>query len=145
MNKAAHLLALGAALLGCGSDATSAPPESEEPGLVCALDSLTGIWRVTYTEHDGDCGPVASETVDLGGSGGADPSCTYAPKKPSADRCSLEFDFTCPTTDSKGSQRWTGITRQVAEKKLISDATAQLQHPELGVCRSTYTMTWTRL
>lgn len=137
---------LAFALLACGDDAPS--PSEPEDDFACALGALTGTWRITYAEQDGDCGSVPAETVSLGGSssggGGAGP-CTYAPKKPSADRCSLEFDFTCPTADGKGSQRWTGITRQVAEKKLVSDATAQVQHPDVGICRSTYTMAWTRL
>lgn len=142
-----HLFFLASALLCACSDPapSSASTDEEESDFTCALGSLTGTWRITYAEQDGDCGPVPAETVSLGGSGGTDPGCTYAPKKPSADKCSLEFDFSCPTTDGKGSQRWTGITRQVAEKKLISDATAQVQHPDAGVCRSTYTMTWARL
>jgi hypothetical protein len=141
MNKNTYLLAL--ALLGCDPDASETQPE--EPGFACAIDALTGTWRVTYSEQDGDCGPVASETVSLGGTGGDAGGCKTTKAAVSADRCSREFDFTCPTTDGEGSQRWTGITRQVSARRLESDATAQLQHPELGVCRSTYTMVWTRL
>lgn len=131
-------------LLACSDDADSAPTPGED--FSCAIGSLTGTWRVTYTEVDGTCGAIAAETVNFSatGSNGSDP-CTYHAQKVSGDKCRLDFDYTCPTTDGKGSTRWTGVTKQTGTEKLESDATVQGTHPSAGTCRSTYTMVWAKL
>lgn len=124
----------------CGSS-------DDEPPLVCHLGELTGTWRTTYEERDGTCGPLPAETVSLSPSdpGGGTGGCKYATDAISADKCRYDFDYTCPTTDGKGTQRWTGVTRQVEEGKLTGDTSVQLVHPELGTCRSTYTVTLAKL
>lgn len=122
--------------------------QEEPPALVCSLGELTGTWRVTYDEKNGNCGPIPAETVASDAAKPPKPSedpCTRRLHRVSSDRCRFDFDFTCPTTDGAGAQRWVGVTKQTAEDRLESDVTVELDHPELGVCRSTYTATWTRL
>lgn len=132
-----HFCPLALLLLGACS--------SDDDKFACVLGEVSGTWRANYDELDGNCGSIASETTSLGsGKGGADP-CTYFTSEVSEDKCKLDFDYSCPTTDGKGTQRWTGATNQVAEDRMESSATMQIQHPTLGSCRSTYKITLTRL
>jgi len=101
----------------------------------CAIDALTGAWRLSYTETDGTCGPIQDETFILGGTG--DGACTEHANTISDDRCEQTLDFTCPTTDGAGTQRWVMVLEQVGEEHIAGTGTVQLDHPE-GTCRSTY-------
>jgi hypothetical protein len=116
---------------------------SGDPSFTCAIGELSGTWRIHYEETNGNCGAVADETVVLSpaASQAASAGCTYAAQNISSDKCSLELDFTCPTTDNAGTQHWIGSMHQVAADRLEGSYTVQLQHPQLGTCRSTYDTT----
>lgn len=135
------LFALFTGLLGCSSS-------SSEPFTACTIGSLTGTWRVTYVETDGNCGKLADETVVMSAaaSPGAPgtPSCTFAANEISADHCRADLDFTCPLTGVAGTQRWVGATRQVSAGELSGSMTLTVTSPSLGPCRSTYAVDWTR-
>lgn len=135
--------AMIAASVACGN---SDDGSDDGAGFACGIGELSGTWRISYKEVDGDCGPIPAETVNLSSSGsGGGGACKTAVQDISSDKCRLDFDYTCPTTDGKGTQRWSGVTKQTAEDRLEADSTAQLQHPALGACRSTYKVTYTKL
>lgn len=131
MRRALLLLALTA----CGGG-------DDEP-LACNLGDLTGTWRVTYAQKDGNCGPLPAETVSLASPSAA--GCVEHSSSISSDRCRVEADETCPTGDGRGSQRWTVVLTQVEAARLTGSATVQGQHSTLGSCRSTYDITASRL
>jgi hypothetical protein len=134
------IFGLFSALAGCGDNS------DDKSSLKCNINTLSGTWRVDYEERNGTCGPVPSETLTLTVSGldeGTSP-CEDHSRSVSNDLCRQDYDYTCPTTDKQGTQRWTGIIRQTAKDRLEGEATAQLSHPT-GNCRSTYTVTWTKL
>jgi hypothetical protein len=134
---------LGAAALAIGIAACSSSSEGEAPAFKCALGELRGTWRLSYKETNGDCGPIADETVVLtGGTSAAPAACTQDALVISDDKCRMDLDFTCPAGNN-GSQTWTGATRQVAEDRLIGDMTAQATIGTAS-CRSTYEITWQR-
>jgi len=112
---------------GCGSDSGSTD---------CALGQLTGTWRVSYSQINGNCGSIPDETVNTSAPGGG-ATCTIAVRTISPDKCHFESDFTCPTTDSAGIVHWVLVMDQVASDLIEGTGTAQLQHP-VGTCRSTY-------
>lgn len=131
------------ALLGCSS--TTSPGK---PFTACTIGSLTGTWRVTYVETDGNCGKVADETVVLSsaatpGAPGT-PACTIAANQVSPDHCRIDLDFTCTLNGAPGTQRWIGATRQVSATELSSSLTLTVTSPSLGSCRSTYAVDWTQ-
>ena len=100
---------------------------------------LTGTWRWEYDETDGNCGPIADETVNLASGGGGE-GCTYASVMTSSDQCRQDADFTCPTLDGEGTQHWVMVTHHTDDGRLEATATVQLDHPS-GSCRSTYDIT----
>lgn len=121
--------------------------EAEAEPFACALGELTGVWRVTYKEESGDCGPIPDGTVNFSSSNnGASNGCVYAAQEISQDKCRFEFDFTCPLPDDqgKGQLRWVGVTRHTAAGELVGDLTITDDHPTLG-CVSTYTVRYRRL
>lgn len=130
-------------LVGCSSSSSS-PPFKD-----CAIGALTGTWHVTYVETDGNCGPLNAETVVISSKptmGGSAAACTFAASDISADRCTLDSDFTCPLNGGvAGSQRWIGTTHQIAAGEMSSTWTLSLSSPSLGSCRSTYAVDWTKL
>lgn len=131
-------VALAVAVIGCSS-----AESDKDSSFTCAMGSLTGTWRTHYTETNGDCGPIPDET-NVFNPGKFDPACTVRTNKFSADKCRWDADWSCPTTDKQGTQAWVMVTRQTGSDKLESSATVTLSHPT-GVCRSTYTMSTTRL
>jgi len=110
----------------------------------CKIGELTGTWRINYKHLNGNCGRMADETVIMGSSSGST-KCTIHHKKISADRCTLETSFTCPTTDAMGSSRWVIITKHVDHDRMEGTGTVQVTHSQLGSCRSTYDMVWEQL
>lgn len=81
--------------------------------------------------------------LSAGGTAG-DPACTYAAENIGQDKCTMELDFTCPTSDAAGTERWVGSHRHVAAGRVEGSMTLQLQHTRLGSCRSTCAMTMQR-
>lgn len=126
-----------ASAVGCSSS-------TNQPFTDCKIGSLTGTWRVTYVETDGNCGKVAAETVVLSASskspGAA--TCTIAAQEVSSDHCRIDLDFTCPLSGAPGTQHWVGVTHQVSATELTSSMTLSAMSPSLGSCRSTYTLDW---
>lgn len=122
--------------------ACSSSTDGDAPSFTCALGELRGTWRLTYSEKDGTCGPVAAETVVLTGESSTPANCQQDALLLSADKCRMDLDFTCQAANG-GSQRWSGATRQVAEDRLVGDMTAQATIGNQS-CRSTYEITWTR-
>ncbi len=110
----------------------------------CKLGQLTGTWRLSYSQTNGNCGPIADETVNTSAPPGGGASCTIAARSISADKCHFEADFTCPTTDNAGTQHWVIVMDQVASNLIDGTGTVQLQHP-LGTCRSTYDLSMRQL
>jgi len=133
------ILVLGITVAACSS-------ESSTTFTDCKIGELTGTWRVTYTETDGTCGPLPSETASFN-PGKQDPAaanCTFRTNTISADKCRADQDWTCPTTSGRGTSRWTGVTTHSTTNTLSSTLTLQLTDPSI-TCRSTYTVIWTRL
>src|SRR5262245_55837616 len=112
MAKLRFALLLFAFVPSCASDDDSAPVPGKD--FPCHIGELTGTWRITYEEKDGDCGPIQAETVSLDSSspGGTGGSCKFSTDIISDDKCRYDFDYVCPTTDGKGTVQWTGVTRQ---------------------------------
>ena len=111
----------------------------------CKLGELTGTWHVTYKHTNGNCGNVADETVSMEGGSKTPPKCTVHYSTISPDKCTLSRDSTCPTTDNKGTQRWTYVLHHVDEGRIEGTGTVQVKHQVIGVCRSTYNFVWKRL
>ena len=109
----------------------------------CRIGELTGTWRMSYTERNGNCGDVADETVNFNSLGGGGDCAVYA-ESISADQCVFETDFECPFDGGRGTQRWVLHLRQIGEGRISGTGTAQVQHVS-GVCRSTYDIERRRL
>lgn len=122
-------------LLGCGGG-------EHEEFTDCALGQLTGTWRFHYVETNGDCGPIADETVMM--SAATEPTGSLAGAQISADRCRMDLAFTAATTDGQGTQTWTTVLFQTGPAHIGGTATVQINHP-MGVCRSTYDVNVTKL
>jgi hypothetical protein len=137
--SASSLATLSLANVGCSG--------ADEPFRDCNLDTLSGTWRISYRETNGDCGPIPDETVNLAsaGSGSAASTCSTQAYGISPNKCRVEQAFTCATTDGAGTTAWTMVVQQMSPTSVSGTATAQLTHRTLGTCRSTYAMTWTRL
>jgi hypothetical protein len=141
----AHVSAACAALFlivaggGCSSSKDDVAP------FTCSLGEATGTWRVHYDTQDGDCGDVPDETVLLTGATDGGGQCSNVTGIVSPDKCRTDVDLNCPTTDSKGTQHWTGVLNQTAAGTISGTMTVQANHPPEGPCRGTYTVTYTRL
>jgi hypothetical protein len=134
------LFAAGLLLVtGCGSD------NDKDEDFTCALGELTGTWRWHYDETDGNCGAIADETAIFQPGAAPPPGCQIDTQIVSSDKCRLDSAFTCPTADDMGVQGWTLVLHHVAADRLGGTGTAQLNHPTIGTCRSTYNITVTRL
>jgi hypothetical protein len=130
------------AVVGCSG--------ADEPFRDCNMDSLSGTWRVSYRQTNGDCGPISDETVNIsaassGSSSSSGGGCRTLAYGISPNKCRVEQSFTCPTNDNRGTQSWTMVSQQTSPTSVSGTATVQLTHSTLGSCRSTYAMTWTRL
>lgn len=119
-----------------------------QPAVMCNLGSLTGTWRTQYERLDGNCGPIPDEVTVVqapqAGDAGSG-ACTYAAWLLSTDRCRVDADFTCPTNDGKGTQRWVGVYRQSSASKVGGTFSLQVVHSSIGTCRGTYNATITAL
>jgi hypothetical protein len=136
--RVSAIIAAAAVVGCCGAD---------EPFRDCSLDKLSGSWRISYRETNGNCGPISDETVNFSnsGAGQATSSCTTQAYSIATNKCRVDEAFTCPTTDGKGSQAWTVVVQQTSAAGASGTATVQLTHPTYGTCRSTYALTWTKL
>jgi hypothetical protein len=133
---------LGLGLLG-GIAASCSSSDSSEQFKNCAIGSLSGTWRTHYADSDGNCGTIPDETTAFGAPPPA--GCVVHSSAISADKCRMDLDSTCPLADGKGTQRWTLVLRQVAANRLEGTGTAQVNHPTLGTCRGTYSVTMSKL
>ena len=112
----------------------------------CNLGSITGTWRTHYDETNGNCGAIPDETnISTSTTMPSDSACTVTTNVLSDDKCHLDRQFECPTTDGLGTQSWTSAITQTAAGRIEGSATVQLQHPSIGTCRSTYNVTITQL
>jgi hypothetical protein len=136
---AALAVATATGVLGCSG--------ANEPFTACNLDSLSGTWRISYRETNGNCGAIPDETVNMSaaGSGSATTTCRSQSYSISSNKCRIDQSFTCATTDGSGTQAWTVVSQQGSASSVSGTATVQVTHPTLGTCRSTYAVTWTRL
>lgn len=118
----------------------------DPPFTNCRLGQLSGTWRASYVETGGTCGAIADETVVLSAGlvAEAQSTCTYAANQISQDRCRIDQDFTCPLANAAGSQRWSGVTRQIAAGAMRGEMTVQVNGSR-GSCRSSYVVSWTQL
>ena len=137
MEKVLTCVAAIGMLVACSST-TEAP-------FACALGELTGTWQIAYSETDGNCGKLATETVVFspGAVAEAKATCKYDSQAVSADKCRIDLDYTCPLTTGSGSQRWTGAMHQTAAGTVTGSMTVQATAGGQA-CRSTYDVTWTR-
>lgn len=117
--------------------ACSSSGDGGSTSFECQLGTgaLTGAWLVHFTEKNGNCGPIADSLNIVDGD--PDPSCTIKYKTYSADHCKVDQDFTCPTKDGLGTQRWVTALTQVAKDRVSGLATVTGQHPS-GNCESMY-------
>lgn len=145
---------LAAALLfGCGSTASSTGAPPAPPFTACEIGQLGGAWLVSYTEVDGNCGPVPDETVVApsgapmkvgGGVDAGGPQCTIAAQTISADKCEIDDDFTCTLLGgTAGTQHWSGALHQTSAVDIVGRVSLQLLEP-MAACRSTYIEEWKR-
>ena len=139
-----------------GAGATDDHRASQPPPapFTCALGSLMGSWRIVYVESDGTCGRVADEVAtvptedapDAGASADAGvAACTYAARAISADKCSIDLDFTCPLNGLMGTQHWSGTLHQTSATTLGGSLGLQVSGATSGPCRSTYSVRWIKL
>jgi hypothetical protein len=136
MKKLLGTLVPGVLLLsGCGGGSSS---------FQCSIGSLTGTWRLHYDQTNGTCGTIADETFIIGALGSG-AGCTSQAQTISSDHCRLDTAFTCPTTDSLGTQAWVISLTQNSPTQLGGSGTVQVNHPTLGTCRSTYNLTVTKI
>lgn len=140
MKCALVVLALVGSACG-GSDTSNPPPPPPDPGFTCSIDSLSGTWRVHYVENDGACGPISDETVLISTFGAG---CTVHSRVVSSDRCRIDYSLMCPTVDNQGTSNWVVSLQQTSATHLVGSGTVQVVHP-VGVCRSTYDITATKL
>lgn len=103
---------------------------------------MRGTWRLVYVETDGNCGPVNDEIFSAGST--SDSKCTTHSSSTSVDGCRADSDFTCPTLDGAGAQRWTGYLEIDSQTQASGVFAAQVTHAS-GACRSTYDVTATKL
>jgi hypothetical protein len=141
MPRAVVTLSVGLMLASCGGGSSGGAPAPAP--FTCAIGELTGAWLVHYVETNGNCGPLNDETV-LAGVPQTSSGCTVQSQQISTDKCTLDIQATCPTTDGLGTQTWVDALHQVSSTKLTGTGTVQVNHPTLGICRSTYNITITQ-
>jgi hypothetical protein len=132
-------LVFGMSVSGCASD------DGNSEFNDCAMGDLTGTWRAHYDEVNGNCGPIADETALFDPDADPGPGCIVNNSIISDDKCRADMDFSCPTTDDRGTQDWVMVMRHVGPGRLSGTATVQVNHPAVGTCRSTYNVTITQL
>jgi hypothetical protein len=136
-------LLLACALVGCSVALTAACSDDSEPFDDCSLGELSGIWRSSYTETNGTCGPIADETVVAGQPGGA--GCTVTYEAFSEDRCRMERAFACDIIEPiEATTSWTVVMNQVGPSQLSGSGTVQV-NSQVIACRSSYLIQVTRL
>ena len=113
-------------LSACGSD--------EEPFDDCNIGNIDGAWRVSYSEDDGTCGPLADETVVFGGSGGGG-DCT-AETDISDDQCEATIEAYC-TDGETYEQSLVWALTQTGEESISGIVTLMFEDAGFA-CRSTY-------
>lgn len=121
----AIVVAILVALAGCGSD---------EPFTDCAMGELTGAWRVSYTERDGNCGPIQDANLVLT-PGEVPAECTVRTFDISPDKCEMTTDIECPTDG--GTVRTVDLSRQIGPDEISGSVTVTVDLSS-GFCRSTY-------
>lgn len=133
----AATLFFGVAIAACGAE--------DDKFTDCHIGELTGTWRTHYTETDGNCGPISDETGIFDPNAPLPAGCTSQGSSVSANKCRGDIAVTCPTTDNNGTQAWVIVVTQTGPGSLKGTGTVQLNHATLGNCRSTYSMTLTKL
>lgn len=125
------LLACGLAV-GCGSDVGD--------DFTCAFGELTGVWRFSYVETDGTCGPISDETAVFDPGADLEDGCVEHYAEVSANLCRIEFDIECAVTQN-GTIRQIGVWEHVAPEEIFGTITMTGDIPEDDFyCRSTYSV-----
>lgn len=136
MRNATAIGALVVFLAGCGS--------ADEEFTDCRIGELTGAWRMTYAETNGNCGAIADETAIFDPNSGPTPGCVVHSSSVSADKCEGQVDSECAFPDGDGSVRWVMVLDQISPAALSGTGTVQVSSSQL-TCRSTYNLDMTRL
>lgn len=113
-------------LSACGSDS--------EPFENCTLGELTGAWRISYSEDDGTCGPLADETIVFDGSGGE--GCEVLSFEVSEDQCEGALHTFC--TDGSTFEQDNVLVLTQTGEDTIEGTFAVMYADSSFSCRSTY-------
>jgi hypothetical protein len=128
--------ALGSLLLcSCTLEATEEPESFKD----CHFGELSGTWRIEYQDQrppGQGCGQIPAQTglLDEDSLG---PGCQIDSSNVSPDKCQLDMDARCPTSDGLGTQTWRVRIRHVAENELNGSGALAINYPT-GACQSTY-------
>jgi hypothetical protein len=133
------------ALVTCLLVASGCNTVPNDENFDCAVGKLSDTWSFHYDETSGTCGPISDETGVFEPGTPSAPGCKIASQMVASDKCKVDTTFTCPTADGQAVQNWTLTLNQVGEDRLTGTGTVQVNHPTLGNCRSTYSITVTRL
>src|SRR5687768_6233258 len=96
----------------------------------CNISTITGTWRIQYTETSGDCGPLSDETMTYsGGVSAIAAECSTTASMSSDDVCRAQGTSDCPTADDLGVQHWTWSLKQTAADQVEGSGAVQVTHP----------------
>jgi hypothetical protein len=136
---------LGIAMLAVGCSGDSEPEGYEDDSFTCSSDARSGAYLVTFTEVDGDCGPLSSQVVRL--TGELDPTCVLdSPQTLSADQCTVDSSVSCTNPNTGVTLTLIGTTtQQDASASLITGiATIEGYDAQGPICRGTYRLRYER-
>ncbi|HEY6557543.1 MAG TPA: hypothetical protein VI072_09730 [Polyangiaceae bacterium] len=134
--------ALGALLVnGCTLEATEEPESFKD----CHFGELSGTWRIEYQDQrppGQGCGQIPTQTglLDEDSLG---PGCQIDQSNVSPDKCQLDMQARCPTSDQLGTQTWIVRIRHVAVDELQGTGQLAINYPT-GACQSTYAIKATK-
>ncbi len=118
----------------CSSSSTSAPRPTS-----CDRNARAGIYRATLVEESGNCGPVASQLVNLSsGPGVGGPGCTVTSEQWAEGDCKLSREISC--ADAMGPVHIITVTRaETADASEISGTESITLSGPSG-CNGTYSL-----
>jgi hypothetical protein len=126
---------------GCTLEATEEPESFKD----CHFGELSGSWRIEYEDLqpgagcDGDI-PAQTGLLDEDSLG---PGCQIDRSNVSPDKCQLDIQARCPTSDGLGTQSWIVRIRHVAVDQLQGTGQLAINYPS-GACQDTYAIKATK-